>query len=149
MFGFSNEVLDSFVEVNKKIYKLVKKDAEKAGLTVVQLATLHNLSSRPNIHLGDLASLLQMTNSTMSGVIDRLVHSGLVERTIPPENRRSVSINLTEKGIDLLAEFTSRGSIFVKKVNSVMELPEEDLQQLLRLHELVLSKLALEEEEDL
>ncbi|MDP4128214.1 MAG: MarR family transcriptional regulator [Bacillota bacterium] len=149
MFGLSNEVLDSFVEVNKKIYELLKKDAEQAGLTVVQLATLHNLSSRPNIHLGDLASQLRMTNSTMSGVIDRLVHSGLVERAIPPENRRSVSINLTEKGKDLIAQITSKGSIFVKKVNSVMDLPEEELQQLLRLHKLVLSKLALEEEETL
>jgi MarR family transcriptional regulator, organic hydroperoxide resistance regulator len=146
MFSFNNEILDSFSEINKAIYKLVKTEADRAGITVVQLKALYTLYATPDINLGDLAEKLRLTNSTVSGVIDRLVHSGLVERVVPPENRRSVSIHLTEKGKDLLEKLTSEESIFIQKMRSVKELPEEEVLQLLRLHKLVLSKLSFEEE---
>lgn len=146
MFTFSNEILDSFSEINKAIYRLLKKEADRAGITVVQLKALYKISTTPDIGLGELAEKLRLTNSTVSGVIDRLVHNGLVERIIPPENRRAVSIHLTEKGKELLVNLTSKETVFMKKINSVMEIPNEDIQHLLRLHGLILSKLSLEEE---
>src|SRR5438105_15735645 len=123
MFSFNNEILDSFVEINKAIYKLLKKEADRAGLTIVQLKALYKISSKPNIHLGDLAEQLRLTNSTVSGVIDRLVHNGLVERIIPPENRRTISLRLTEKGIEVLENVSSEESPFIQKLTSVKELP--------------------------
>jgi DNA-binding MarR family transcriptional regulator len=146
MFTFSNEILDSFFEINKAIYRLLKKEADRAGITVVQLKALYRISINPNTGLGELADKLRLTNSTVSGVIDRLVHSGLVERIVPPENRRAVSIHLTQKGINLLSELTSEESNVMKKMNSIMEMPQEEIQHLLRLHHLVLTKLSFEEE---
>jgi DNA-binding MarR family transcriptional regulator len=146
MYALNNEILESFSEINKAIYRLVKSDADRVGITVVQLKALYQLSTSPNIGLGELAEKLRLTNSTVSGVIDRLVHSELVERVVPPENRRSVSIHLTEKGKSLLDKLYSSDSIFIKKLNEVLDLPEEEIAHLLRLHKLVLSKLKLEEE---
>ncbi|MDQ0197842.1 MarR family winged helix-turn-helix transcriptional regulator [Neobacillus ginsengisoli] len=146
MYALNNEILESFSEINKAIYRLVKSDADSVGITVVQLKTLYTLSYNPDSGLGELAEKLRLTNSTVSGVIDRLVHSGLVERVVPPENRRSVSIHLTEKGKSLLDKLYSSDSILIKKLNEVLELPKEEIVHLLRLHKLVLSKLKLEEE---
>jgi DNA-binding MarR family transcriptional regulator len=146
MFSVDNEILDSFVEINKEIYKLFKKEADRAGLTTVQLGALYKISSKPNIHLGELAEKLRLTNSTVSGVIDRLVNIGLVERIIPQENRRTVSLYLTEKGKEVLENAMSKESIFIQKLKSVEDLPKDDIQQLLRLHKLILTKLSLEEE---
>lgn len=146
MYALNNEILESFSEINKAIYRLVKSDADRVGITVVQLKALYQLSTSPNIGLGELAEKLRLTNSTVSGVIDRLVHSELVERVVPPENRRSVSIHLTEKGKSLLDKLYSSDSIFIKKLNEVLDLPKEEIAHLLRLHKLVLSKLKLEEE---
>lgn len=148
MFEFNNALLDSFSEINKAIYRLLKREAERYGLTVVQLKALYRLSISPDIGLSNLAEKLRLTNSTVSGVIDRLVHSELVERVIPPENRRAVSIHLTEKGKKLLQDVMNEDSILMKKLNNVLELPEGELQHLLQLHQLVLSKLLLEEEKN-
>lgn len=41
---------------------------------------------------------------------------------------------------------TSDDSVFVQKLQNVMEMPKDDLQQLLRLHKFILTKLLLEEE---
>ncbi|MGZ4161753.1 MAG: MarR family winged helix-turn-helix transcriptional regulator [Neobacillus sp.] len=146
MYAFNNKILDSFSEINRAIYKLTKLEADRVGVTVVQLKTLYRLSSNPNISLGELADKLKLTNSTVSGVIDRLVHSGLVERAIPPENRRAISIHLTEQGKNLLDQFFTTDTIFLKKMNELLEIPEEEIAHLLRLHKLVLSKLTIEEE---
>jgi DNA-binding MarR family transcriptional regulator len=146
MFEFNNALLDSFSEINKAIYRLMKKEADRCGITVVQLKALFQIFSSPDIGLGELAEKLRLTNSTVSGVIDRLVHSGLVERVIPPENRRSISIHLTAKGQKLLQDLTSENSIFIQTLNNLMGLPKENINQLLRLHKLVLSKLSIEEE---
>ncbi|XJZ28975.1 MarR family winged helix-turn-helix transcriptional regulator [Bacillota bacterium Lsc_1132] len=147
MFALNNEILESFLEINKAIYRLVKKEADRMGITVVQLKALYKISNNPDIGLGELAEKLRLTNSTVSGVIDRLVHSGLVERVIPPENRRSVSIHLTQKGKAILEDLMVSDSILNQKIMGLMGLPDEEIQHLLRLHKLVLEKLTIEEEQ--
>jgi MarR family transcriptional regulator, organic hydroperoxide resistance regulator len=146
MFALNNDILESFYEIHKAIYKLMKIDADRLGVTAVQLKALYRISSNPNISLGDLAEKLRLTNSTVSGVIDRLVQSGLVERIVPPENRRSVLIHLTESGRELLKSLLEGDSILINKVNELMNLPKEDIETLLRLHKIVLFKLTHEEE---
>lgn len=94
MYILNNEILESFSEINRAIYRIVKMDADRLGITVVQLKALYFISLNPNIGLGDLAEQLKLTNSTVSGVIDRLVQQKKVERVVPPENRRSILIHL-------------------------------------------------------
>jgi DNA-binding MarR family transcriptional regulator len=147
MVEFNNKLLDSFTEINKAIYRLIKKEADRKGITVVQLKALYRIATSPDIGLSELAEKLRLTNSTVSGVIDRLVHHELVVRVIPPENRRSISIHLTKKGEKLLEGIMNEESPFMQRINRVMSLPEDEIQHLLRLHKLVLSKLTFEEEQ--
>jgi MarR family transcriptional regulator, organic hydroperoxide resistance regulator len=138
--------LVSFLEINKAYNKLVKLDAERLGITPVQLKALFKINNNPNISLGELAEKLKLTNSTVSGVIDRLVHSGLVERVVPPGDRRTISIHLTSAGKKTLDQFNSSDSMLMKKITEVLELPEEEISHLLRLHKLVLKRLTIKEE---
>jgi MarR family transcriptional regulator, organic hydroperoxide resistance regulator len=138
--------LVSFLEINKAYNRLVKFDAERLGITPVQLKALFKINNNPNISLGELAEKLRLTNSTVSGVIDRLVHSGLVERVVPPGDRRIISIHLTSAGKKTLDQFNSSDSMLMKKITEVLELPEEEISHLLRLHKLVLKRLTIKEE---
>lgn len=146
MYALNSEILESFSEINKAIYKLIKADADRIGITVVQFKALYQLSSSPDIGLGELAEKLRLTNSTVSGVIDRLVQNGYVDRFVPPENRRAISMHLTTKGKNSLDTLLSSDSNLITKMRNVMELPEEEIKHLLKLHKLVLAKLTLEEE---
>ncbi|MCM3567628.1 MarR family winged helix-turn-helix transcriptional regulator [Neobacillus mesonae] len=133
---FTNEILNSFSDINKLLYKLSKQDADYNGLTVVQLKALYNVSIHPNLGLVELAELLKLTNSTTSGVLDRMVQNGLVERRKLPNDRRAITIQLSEKGQEKLEKFISGESILVEKLNKVkQELSDEDIQSLLRIHE--------------
>ncbi|WP_050184110.1 MarR family winged helix-turn-helix transcriptional regulator [Domibacillus robiginosus] len=142
----NNEILASFWRINKAINKLIKQDADRLGITVVQLKAIYIINLNPNISLGELAEKMMLTNSTVSGVIERLVHSGLAERIVPPEDRRSVFIDLTDKGRTMVEQIVSSESRLVKKLNEILEMPEEEISYLLRLHQIVLTKLSSEEE---
>lgn len=142
----NNEILGSFFEINQAINNLIKIEADRLGITMVQLKALVKISSNPDIGLGELADRLRLTNSTVSGVIERLVQLELVERVVPPENRRAVSIHLTDKGRWTFDQLHSSDSILMEKLNDAFDLPEEDISELLRLQNLVLTKLLLQEE---
>jgi len=60
-------------------------------------------------------------------MIERLVQIGLVERVIPPENRRVVSTHLTEKGKKTIDRYYSSDSVFIKKTYDVLKLSENEL----------------------
>jgi DNA-binding MarR family transcriptional regulator len=146
MNALSNEVLDSFYAINKAIFRLVKSDADRIGITVVQLKVLHEISTCPNIGLGELAEHLRLTNSTVSGVIDRLVHSGLVDRVTSPQDRRAISLQLTDEGRNKLANFIDSESVLVERLNKVLEMPEEEIRHLLTLHQRILHVLINKED---
>nr|WP_280518744.1 MarR family transcriptional regulator [Lederbergia wuyishanensis] len=121
------------------LYKLSKIDAEHNGLTVPQLKTLYKVSSSPNIGLVELAEYLKLTNSTVSGVVDRLVQQELLERHTPSHDRRAITIRLSKKGEEKLEQVVESESLLVKKLNEIAKLPKKDIEQLLSIHEQILT----------
>lgn len=143
---FSNEVLNSFATVNKLLFHLAKKDAEKGGITLVQLKALYKLSAHPSISLAELAENLKLTNSTVSGLVDRLVQSGLVERKTSAGDRRAVEISLTEKGENKLKQMVKEESVLVKKLKKIeQDLSPQQIDRLLELHKQIADILREEE----
>ena len=140
--AFKNKILNSFADINKAIYALAKSDAEHYGLTVVQLKAIYQISAQPNSGLADLAEQLKLTNSTVSGVVDRLVQHEYVERRTPPEDRRAITLNLAPKGEQILEQMLNHDSLLVERLREINQLPETDLQQLLELHQKILTILS-------
>jgi DNA-binding MarR family transcriptional regulator len=122
-----NEIYESFLEINKPIKRLIKFNADRLGITIIQLKAIYKLASNPDIKLGELPEKLKMTSSSASSMIERLVQIGLVERVIPPENRRVVSTHFTEKGKKTIDRYYSSDSVFIKKTYDVLKLSENEL----------------------
>ncbi len=70
-------------------------------LTMPQLRALFALRRHGDSRMGTVASQLGTSLSTSTGVIDRLVERGLVERWQDPDDRRSNVCRLTDEGIEL------------------------------------------------
>ena len=66
------------------------------------LATLRRAGEPHALHPTDLYDATMVTSGAMTGRIDRLQQSGLVERERDPEDRRAVRVRLTEKGLALI-----------------------------------------------
>jgi DNA-binding MarR family transcriptional regulator len=76
--------------------------SDEDALTMGQIRMLSILSHAPR-NLGELASLHQVTPSTMSRTVDVLVRRDWVARQSDPSDRRQVILTLTAEGRDVHA----------------------------------------------
>ena len=74
------------------------------GLTPLDLHILAFIEARPDVILKELRDYLDVPNSTLTGLIDRLEKKGLIERVISGRDRRSFGLKLTAKGLELRRE---------------------------------------------
>ncbi len=70
-------------------------------ITLAQCHALVEIGRSETIALKDLSTLLTLDISTMSRTVDSLVKAGFVKRTASVTDRRSVDIQLLEKGTEL------------------------------------------------
>lgn len=71
-------------------------DVIDMDLTVAQLKALYVIDATEPIRMSQLARRLRTALSTTSGVVDGLVHLGLVERLEAPGDRRQVLVRVTD-----------------------------------------------------
>lgn len=83
-----------------------------AGLTPAQAEVLDVLRDRAPLSLAELGRLLVCETGSPSRLVDVLVQRGLVTRTPSPQDRRVVSLTLTEAGRE--AQAASAGSADVR-----------------------------------
>jgi len=73
------------------------------NLTVPQFYTLIALINLGgSATMGTLSRELNQVSATMTGIVDRLVREGLVERSRSDEDRRSVLVSLTSRGYEVV-----------------------------------------------
>ncbi|TDQ42759.1 MarR family winged helix-turn-helix transcriptional regulator [Aureibacillus halotolerans] len=128
----------SLREIRKLMDQVIRVIATEMDSTPLQLFVLSYLGKNPDQSLKHLADELKVSNSTMSGVVDRLVQSNLVKRDRSSEDRRVLVMNLTEEGKDKQNQFKD---FFYKRLEEVEQLPEEDMETLLSLHQKVIAQI--------
>ncbi len=71
------------------------------GVTAVQGKVLNFLYSEGEVTPGELGELVAIDSATLTGILDRLESSQLLERHIRSDDRRAVNIRLTATGTEL------------------------------------------------
>jgi DNA-binding MarR family transcriptional regulator len=100
------------------------------GLTTAQLRVLFLIRGESGVTAGELASRLNVTPPTISGIVDRLVRLKLVVREADESDRRLVRNRLTDEG-EAVCSRTARGSdLFSRRIMS--EMTDDDLAALIR-----------------
>ena len=143
------DVIHSFRKVAWAFDQLFREETKDHHITFVQLSVLNILSKKRQMGLNELSQSLLLSNSTMSGVIDRLVAAGLVIRQRAAEDRRNIVIKLTKKGKEVQEEVFGEHSPLKKKLAHVLDIPAEDLKHLLYTHDLIIEKLHKKEGSEL
>jgi DNA-binding MarR family transcriptional regulator len=93
-------------------------------ITMAQLKSLFFISNRGSTNLMNLAAALGVTSTNTTGIIDRLVKQGLVNRTDNPQDRRMLVLRVTEKGEELLARLRQKRRDYMKDVLAPMSIEE-------------------------
>src|ERR1700735_511511 len=81
-----------------------------AGTTQQQYQAMLAIKTWPyeTMSMKDLAEQLLLTHHAAVQLVDRLAKSGLAQREVSHEDRRSVQLTLTEKGASLLDDLAAK-----------------------------------------
>jgi DNA-binding MarR family transcriptional regulator len=94
--------LDAFRRI-VQVLRTSANDAERrAGLTSAQLFALQQLSSNPGASINDLAAYTFTHQSSVSVVVRRLVERRLIRKVVAKDDRRRVTLQVTDAGRRLL-----------------------------------------------
>jgi MarR family transcriptional regulator, 2-MHQ and catechol-resistance regulon repressor len=98
------------------------------GLTVPQFDVLCTLGNTAGMMMSQIAEKTLVTKGTLTGIVDRLEQKGLVQREVPPENRRCFIIVLTPDGKALFEAVFPKHVAFLKE--RCTPLSTEEIQQI-------------------
>ncbi len=107
----------------------------QADLPLAWYDVLTHVSEAPQQHikLRDLEDRVLFSQSTMSRLVSKIEARGYLERSIPPDDRRTVEIHLTSSGA---RQFRTARAIAIKvlRENFVALLTPGDAERLLEIH---------------
>ncbi len=84
--------------LSRKVSRLYNNRCIEHGVTAAQSFVIFDVMDHEGTSVKDIAARIQLDSPAVTGLIDRLVKEGLVERKEDPEDRRSLKIYLTPKG---------------------------------------------------
>ncbi len=107
-----SELIRSIIEEHRAVNRVLRQyDPDvwmELSLTIAQVKSLFFIANQGKVNLRTLAAALKVTPSNVTGIIDRLVEHGLVSRTENPEDRRMLTLRMTDKGDSLIATLRER-----------------------------------------
>ncbi len=95
--------------INKRIHREIHRLIDCYGITVPQTLVLRALIKEGKLPVSELSKRLGLTNSTVSGIIDRLEKEDYVQRCRDVKDRRIVYVCLSEKTYRLKREIPVLG----------------------------------------
>ena len=99
------EVARLFLQVMGLFKHSMIKIFEDIGITAPQAMVMGILSKEKRIKMTELSSKLCLSNSTVSGIVDRLEKQGMVERDRSKDDRRVVYVNICPEFNEIHADF--------------------------------------------
>jgi DNA-binding MarR family transcriptional regulator len=103
------EILRLFQENSKILKNHMRKEYENTGITLPQSFVIGILFKEGEIKISELSRKTELSNSTVSGIIDRLERNRIVTRRRSETDKRNVYVKLTKKFLDVHLDFHKKG----------------------------------------
>lgn len=85
-------------DINNKITNDINREFVSTGFTLPQLNVIKELAQENQLMVSELGQRMGLTNSTVSGILDRLEKQKMIERVRSQIDRRVVYVKLTPEG---------------------------------------------------
>jgi len=104
-----------FVAITSRVLDALDTSISQAGLRALLVLDDHG-----GCTLSDLAHRVPLSQSATSRMVERLVGSGLVERSARPEDRRQIQVAMTRQGRELVDVLTERRRNVIESIAAGM-----------------------------
>jgi MarR family transcriptional regulator, lower aerobic nicotinate degradation pathway regulator len=122
--------VDGLAQLSFLVYGTLERLAAEHDVSIIQMRLLGVLRDRGPT-MNQLAKLLGLDKSSITGLVDRAERRGLVARVPSTTDRRAVLVNLTDDGRSLASAVSTRFEAEISKM--LNRLAPRDRQALTRL----------------
>jgi len=129
-------LVETAIYLQAESRRLAKEQCARFGITATQLNVLKLLQEIGALSLSELSRRMAAQNSTVTGIVDRMVAADLVVREQSDTDRRVWLIKLTAKGRDIATRIEVAPWDLLR--SALGALPPDELAQLIR----ILTKIA-------
>ena len=130
----TQSLLDLVQRISTQIQSETPEEWPELEVTMSQWRTLTRLAQGPE-RMGSIAGQLNISLSSATSMIDRLIEKDLVERSPDPNDRRVVLCQLTPKGKDEIGRFLQIHQLQFRDI--AQRLPTPDLELVVRAMEIL------------
>ena len=109
------------------------------GVTLAQCHVLMELTETDNISLNQLSKQLSVDKSAASRTVETLVTKKMVQRSIPPQNRRITMLSLTRTGTRVSQTINDGNNDYYAKV--LQGIPSDALAVFLKTFQEIVSQM--------
>jgi len=134
--GQIDRIVETTIYLQTESRRIAKEQCARLGITATQLSVVKMLQTIGDLSLSELSRQLAATNSTVTGIVDRMVAAGLVAREQSADDRRVWKIRLTADGKALARKIDVAPWEILQ--SALAALPAAELEQLIA----TLSKIA-------
>lgn len=124
------EILKNMKLLKESIRKNIGHPFKELNLTIPQSMLMGILVHHGRMKIGDLSKKMGLSNSTVSGIIDRLENQNYVIRIRDLDDRRVIFVDLQEQ---FKINFKNKQNTFENLFNNLAEnVSQEELEQVLK-----------------
>ena len=128
---FSDQVVEIMPVISREFYRKQIGEFYKMKITMPQFVVLEILHREGQSRMTDLARLINVTTAAMTGIVDRLVRDGYLERSSDPDDRRIIKVDLTAKGSKAVKNIIDQRKQIFSKIFGVLS--QEDREEYLKI----------------
>jgi len=129
--SFADKMEQIMPEIMKGFIHRLHSDVFQGKVTLPQLLILELLNRQGASKMTDLAKYMNVTTAASTGIVQRLVLLGYVQREFDQKDRRVIKIKLSVKGAELLKKLTQQRRQLITKTFS--QISEADRGEYLRI----------------
>jgi DNA-binding MarR family transcriptional regulator len=112
--------------VDHGLHKVSKRMAAEIGLTGPQRLAVRIIGRSPGMAAGELASLLHLDPSTVTGILRRLEDGRMIARGVDPADARRTRLRLTPRGRQI--DRRSAGTVEAAVRRTLASIPSHQIE---------------------
>jgi DNA-binding MarR family transcriptional regulator len=134
----AEELAEIATQLQRSFLIELSTEVNRGNISIPQYTLLGFLHQSPGLNMSQLSELMRHTTPATTGLVDRLVEAGLVERFGHPKDRRQVLVRISDKGRELV-EGMKRG--ITRNIMEIFkDLNHEDLEAWVRIYRTILRR---------
>ena len=128
------ENISRIISLNRNFNRTLRHDfhglMQGSGFTFPQLSVISILAKSGEQKVSDISEKMRLSDSTVSGILDRLEHKGIIERKRNKDDRRVVKIHLSQESQELCRKFQQQKKEYFMHLLS--ELSEQEINNIIK-----------------